>query len=404
MIETLEVGNYKGHLHSKLKFHRGINVITGSSDAGKSTLLKSLLWVLTNRPTGSGMVSFWNRTKKGDAIKPTFSKIGIAGESITRVKDSSRNGYDIPGNEGDNGLGAIGTSVPEQVTTLLNMSDLNVAKQFDPPFLIGETPGEVARYLNKLIKLEEIDTVLVNVESQKRSVRKQVESISSQVDILENSIKEWDWVEGATDILESAKKVEQSLENVSTAIGSLETHSDTLALLEKRLESKSTLENLKGIFSLIDYELKELGECSSTILGLSNDLSKLEELEGVLDVPTKAIAKILADIDKLLPTLTKALADLHTLTVLENALDKNEEVLMHNDILDSLSNVFRKIDNSREVVSSLDKQEKVLSELQSTLGYWEETLIEKTSLMKELEREFPEDCPVCGHKGEHTHA
>jgi DNA repair exonuclease SbcCD ATPase subunit len=54
------------------------------------------------------------------------------------------------------------------VTAALNIGDVNMADQHDRPFLLFDSPGEVARTLNRVVRLDDIDTALGNVQALKR--------------------------------------------------------------------------------------------------------------------------------------------------------------------------------------------------------------------------------------------
>ena len=47
MIERLELIDFESHKNTVVDFSQGLNIITGNSDAGKSSLLRALRLVLT---------------------------------------------------------------------------------------------------------------------------------------------------------------------------------------------------------------------------------------------------------------------------------------------------------------------------------------------------------------------
>ena len=59
MIKNLLLKNFQSHIDSKIEFDSGFNVICGSSDSGKSALLRALMWVIANRPSGDSIKN-WN--------------------------------------------------------------------------------------------------------------------------------------------------------------------------------------------------------------------------------------------------------------------------------------------------------------------------------------------------------
>lgn len=413
MIKSLEVREFKGHLHSTLEFHKGINVITGASDAGKSTLLKSLLWVLTNRPAWGGLVSFWNRrkNKKGevvspiDPINPTFARLKVGKDVITRISDGKRNGYDIPGQEGENGLGAIGTSVPEQVTTLLNMSNLNIAKQFDPPFLIGETPPEVARYLNKLIKLEEIDTVLVATESKKREERKVGAALERAIAELEVSVEAMDWVERAKELESDIERIAEVATTVDNKLSDLYRAIADLAVQDSLLTKKGKVEQGVRLMKAIDASEGLIDEVSEEQVELTRLLTTLDDLEVLLACPIERMNKVLSDIDKIALGIANSIVDSRTLESLREALLKADSGKVDASTLKKANSLVARLD---EAIEEEEDTLAILTKLAEYAGLItaNEAVIKNNSTKVEvLNAEIPEECPLCGSVIEegHTH-
>ena len=58
---------------------------------------------------------------------------------------------------GNHNFEGFSTSVPDQIEETLNLSELNIQEQFDIPFLVMTSPGEIARTINRITKLEKVD-------------------------------------------------------------------------------------------------------------------------------------------------------------------------------------------------------------------------------------------------------
>ena len=80
MLSCLSIENFQSHEHSFLEFSKGINVITGSSDSGKTAILRALYWIIWNRPQGDSFKSWWGGDTKCSLV--IDKKFGI-----TRSKD-----------------------------------------------------------------------------------------------------------------------------------------------------------------------------------------------------------------------------------------------------------------------------------------------------------------------------
>ena len=148
MIESVKLKNFQSHKENTFSFTKGVNAIVGPSDSGKTAILRALRWLIWNRPLGDAFRSDWG----GD----TEVAVTVDGQLITRYKHDNKHGYKI----GKTDLKAIGTDVPEEVSTILNIDEINLQQQFDKPFLLADSPGEVAQHFNKVAHLENMDRAI----------------------------------------------------------------------------------------------------------------------------------------------------------------------------------------------------------------------------------------------------
>jgi len=158
MIKTLHLRNFLSHKDSLLEFSPGVNVLIGPSDSGKTSLIRALRWIADNRPSGDEFRSHWA------GREPTKVSVELdSGEVITRIKGTD-NFYELDGQV----FRAFGTDVPPPISDALQLSPINIQYQLDAPFLLGDSAGGVARYLNQIVNLEDIDKSLANIASMKR--------------------------------------------------------------------------------------------------------------------------------------------------------------------------------------------------------------------------------------------
>ena len=52
MINSVVVRNFQIHKKTSIEFVSGVNIISGTSDNGKSSLIRAMRWVIENRPQG----------------------------------------------------------------------------------------------------------------------------------------------------------------------------------------------------------------------------------------------------------------------------------------------------------------------------------------------------------------
>jgi len=155
MFNAIVLKDFQSHELSELIFDKGVTVITGSSNQGKTSILRALNWVVNNRPRGAGII---RRGK--DCCEVSLS---IDDKIIRRVRSKNENCYYLTVDGEEIRFEALGGNVPEEIVSILNMKDINIQEQLASYFLVLETPGKVGTYINSITKLDEIDQIIFEI-------------------------------------------------------------------------------------------------------------------------------------------------------------------------------------------------------------------------------------------------
>ncbi len=231
MIENLIVKNYQSHKNTEITFSKGVNIIIGTSDYGKSVLIRALYWLANNKPDGTSFMSDWG----GDTI--VQSK--MEGNIITRYKTKTKNQYRI----NDDVFDRVGTSVPDSVKEIVNMDSLNFQLPLDSPFLLSKNSSEVSKYINSIINFEIIDTTMTNVLSLKRKTAQKISYVTEEIKQLHKKKEEILNIEDCELIIKKAENIEKKI-NIS---------------LEEKEKLSSLYENISSQIKKISF-IKEYSE------------------------------------------------------------------------------------------------------------------------------------------------
>ena len=109
MIKKLLIRNFQIHSKLKIEFDPRITTIIGSSDVGKSSVIRAIKWVCKNNPQGQAFIK--------DGTKGTSVKLFVDDKSITRKRTKSENTYFLDKNE----FKAFGPNVPDTISKVLNI-------------------------------------------------------------------------------------------------------------------------------------------------------------------------------------------------------------------------------------------------------------------------------------------
>ena len=224
MFTKLELKNFQSHAHTELEFTSGVNAIIGASDSGKTAIFRALRWMIWNRPLGDAFRSDWG----GD----TSVTLQVPDHTITRWKYDKEHGYIVDGVK----LTAIKTEVPEDVTNILNIDDINLQQQFDRPFLLDSSSGEVAAHFNKVAHLDNIGNTLKTLTSWQRTLNQDIRVHESNIKEYEQDLLKFDFIPEMEIKVEQAEKYQEQLEMLSKEMAGLSSIIDSLEEIELQLE------------------------------------------------------------------------------------------------------------------------------------------------------------------------
>jgi len=218
MLKSIRLVNFQAHLDTLIELDDGITSLTGESHEGKTSINRGLNWAINNEPAGTGFVSYWakHQNKSGATIIDIPCKVECVkedGQTLVRERSDKFNGYIINGKK----LGRAGVGVPIEVRDWFNMGEVNIQSQHDSLFLLhpgGKGGQEVARFLNSVVKLDEIPRALSAIESKKRAVKKLRDIETTRITEYSDSLEQMKWVATVDPLFERLQKIEKDLSDM----------------------------------------------------------------------------------------------------------------------------------------------------------------------------------------------
>jgi len=348
MIKFISLKNFQSHKNSTLEFCPYVNSIVAPSDSGKTAILRALNWTINNNPSGDAFVSQWALDEKGNQKEETVVTVNVDSDVISRTKKGKINTYTI----NNKILEAIGVGVPQEIQEAFNFSEVNIQKQMDAPFLLSESPSEVARFFNKIINLDLIDDVLSRAENKRRKLNSSIELNEENKKKLEKQIDDYEWLGIA--------------ENIFEKIDLLQEKNDDL-----RAKRESILAELKTyeIFIIKKEEYEKIIDSASPLI---------EKLDRFIDANKGHEKKKIE-----LKTILMHYEEAHLTIVNLKGIDKAPKI----------------IKQIEELKMEIEDQEEKQGIIKNQLVYISVGIddIEKYSkIISKLEKQMPNICPLCG--------
>jgi exonuclease SbcC len=320
VIKTVEIKNFQSHQLSELELSEGLNVIVGSSEVGKSSIIRALLWVIRNRPQGFGFRSWF--APKGDSTRVALEFSD--GNWVVRERDMESNRYLTTFHTDEDPLEAVRTDVPKEVSEIINIADYNIQTQHERFFLLQNTAGEVARMFNNIVGLDSIDKSLSSVASIIRSSCSKRDDAKEKVERLEEELREFEFLEELEDLVAKLEKLlgerdlkRQERSELTQIYLSITKLDEEIEEADKRLELERESRDFFREVGLLDSDVRlkdwvdkvieELERLSEDIRALDTQISPEGDLEDLTSEiqDYKRVVKDRAEMEYLVDMITK---------------------------------------------------------------------------------------------------
>lgn len=366
MLRYIELNNFQSHKKTRIDFHAGVNTLIGTSNHGKSSVIRALLLTLLNQPSGSAFISNWTRNDKDKIAEDMRIELGAGDDTVRRIKGTD-NLYEI---EDDLGFvqtfKAFGSGVPDEVTELLNIGETNLQRQDQNFYLFSESNSEVVRRINSYTNLDLIDETLTRADKSMRDNRSNEKTANARLEDVSSKLSEFtildeleamytECVDLDTDISEKEnrqRRVEETVESFRRVTDALSVYSDIekiQSMIEAADEARQQMDHAVGkantLYQLIQNAqslsdsipvikktlLKDMDDAQqlhATIIGTEARIQKVKSILESHRSVTSRIDALLCDVDLSEPfqTLSDIEADEEDIEIIGKLLRKLDTV------------------------------------------------------------------------------
>ena len=371
-IKNVELINFQSHNHTEIEFDRGLNVILGNSDAGKTAILRAIKWALFNEPKGD---YFIRQGERDVSVKVTFSN----GVVVERSRTPSKNSYYLLDAEGQEmRFEGFGLDIPKEITDAIQMYKvsldnsnnkviLNIAEQLDGPFLLNDQASMRASAIGRLIGVNYVDDALRTVVRDNKRINQEIDNLRASKDEVKEQLKEFDYLKDYKDkfqklshIRDKIKELNQRLNLVSSLKEQYDQCNFELEKINNLLENFKNLNNIDSIIPIIEgnlikrntYEsyIARLNRTESEVLNISNTLNNLKNIDSIYEK-----AKDIEIKERKLDSYSKLFQQYRINTDLINETKEdlnlfrnNDRIACINNSLDERISLYTKISSAKE--------------------------------------------------------
>jgi DNA repair protein SbcC/Rad50 len=298
MLESIDVTNFQSHKHTKLDLHPGINAVTGPSDAGKSAVFRAINWVIKNRPRGTAFQSSF--IGKGS----TEVSLDFDGTKVVRTKKGTTNKYSL----GEEDFNTVKTNVPLPVSDFLKLDDINIQGQHEKYFQLQDSPGDVAKTINKIARLDIIDFCLKEVAGDSRKSKWRVGLSKEKIEEITEGLKAFEHLDAVEKILEEVADSAYELENahqthkeLSTLIAKIKTAEEDVQIISDWLSVEEVATPIFENLELLEESRKSISELGAIISNVERTQEEIDYNDDfiLIDGKVKDLIKMIVEYNKL---------------------------------------------------------------------------------------------------------
>lgn len=330
MFKSVSIQNFQSHAKTVLDFHEGVNVIVGTTDGGKTAIIRALRWLIWNRPSGDALRSRWG----GATNVQLETEEGV----ITRSKDKiDKYTLRLKGQE-DIEFKAIGTSVPAEIQGVLNISEINLQNQHDATFLLSDTPGAVATHFNKVARLDRIDSATSAINGWIRGLKSDVSHLETDIATEKAKLPQFENLEKFEIEIEALEQMEGKAVTMRSRYSTLEKDIVRITNLEEEIETLTPLLGLEKLVTSVLDDITKRDQLQTQVDELQTVIDDLEELN-----EKEEAAKELMPLEPLVLSLLDKYKQLRELKKTKSQLQYllNQVNLVDDDIVTTGNNVTK---------------------------------------------------------------
>jgi exonuclease SbcC len=312
-IKKVTLKNFQSYSDHTVEFTSGLNVLEGTSDSGKSAILRAISFVLHNSPRKD---SFILRGATEMAVTVEFSD----GVKVTRIKGENKNAVHAIDAEGkvyekekfdkeysDDIKALLGNPPKDDYNGFISYAD-----QFSPLFLINLNPADLPRALSSLTGVHFLEDTAKLLMQNYKSIDKQNKLDDKDCKNLQQELENYNFVDEADVKLQKAQKLLEKIAELEARKTNLEKYLPyvTMSVNDETLSKyEADLEKLNDAKAKLQIILETQNRISN--LEKYVELSKIKttnelvsEYQSILDKASGA-SKVCEDIAKLIEKQNK---------------------------------------------------------------------------------------------------
>ena len=329
-ITSVTLKNFQAHKDTTVQFDRGLNIIVGESNNGKTSILRGILWAIDNQPLGNDFIM---AGENDCSVTINFSD----GTYIKRGRTVKDTGYyeiryiDDNGKYIDQTYRGFTNAVPVEVANVHQMPKVNITKdiethlnvlsQLDGPFLLTESPLVKASAIGRITGTHVIDAAIKESNKTIQSNRKLIKSYSEDLQQKENERKQLPDIKSMEAFTKKYAYIVKYIAKLNDSVIKLNANLQQINQYQQQIiQEKERCERLKKVAALLPV-IQTAKDKFNKVMFLHGKLTKYQEFSLQIEQNQISIERG-KYFTKLKPLIDKTVANILNVSRLNDYVDK----------------------------------------------------------------------------------
>ena len=294
-LKEIQIKNFKSWKDATLQLHQGINVIYGNPQAGKSNIFRALELLMDNLPRGGGFLpNFLDKGETEVSIRDCNDiEIGIKTVSHRMKKNREKKKRDstyyyIKDHTKEElwDSSGVGSSVPAEIKEALNLNEVNLQFQKDPPFLATKSGSKISKTINRITGLDVGDRAISFLNTKVNQQNAVVEGIKTELNDLKTKKKFFTNIKDLQTTIKKVRSLTQQIDKFESRASRLSTLLTDIYHLERVVKNMSIPEGLEAKLKRVDELDSKIFDAERKVAGIKRAVNRIDNLELEVKVNT----------------------------------------------------------------------------------------------------------------------
>lgn len=294
-IVQIKIQNFQSHEYTVIDLDKGVNVIVGKTDSGKSAIIRALRWVFFNEPRGTDYI----RTGTDETIVELVYDDGYV---VRRIRNKKVNGYEVEFDSNIEQYYGIGSEVPEEIKKITGVRKIkfsesndsvmiNFQNQHDGAFMLNDSPAQKAKSIGYISNVNVIDEAIRRANQYELNAKQEKKRYEQELESNINELKQYDSLDDEIEKLNTIKEKYSLLENkiiernkLSNLKNNYDEVNKLMSIGREYIEKFSTLDKSIDIYANLNKASYIFNYISELLLQFKNNIASLNECKRILSM------------------------------------------------------------------------------------------------------------------------